>query len=53
MYGVQNRYLALRTDYRAVFWDILRDHMGAVGPDTVFPNYTALGLGSQELGLIG
>jgi hypothetical protein len=54
MFGVNGRYLLERTDYRAVFWEILRDHMGAspAAADTVFPNYTALGLGSQELGLI-
>jgi uncharacterized protein (DUF1501 family) len=54
MFGVNGRYLLERTDYRAVFWEILRDHMGAspAAADTVFPNYTALGLGNQELGLI-
>jgi len=53
MFGVDGRYLQLRTDYRAIFWELLRDHMGA-DPGTleaVFPDYTALGLGSQELGL--
>jgi uncharacterized protein (DUF1501 family) len=55
MYGVQGRYLLERTDYRAVFWEILRDHMGAnaAGVESIFPGYTALGLGSQELGLVG
>jgi uncharacterized protein (DUF1501 family) len=54
MFGVDGRYLLERTDYRAVFWEILRDHMGApaAASDAVFPNYTSLGLPSQELGLI-
>ena len=50
MFGVEDRYLLERTDYRAVFWEILRDHMGAGGSaDAVFPGYTAAGLGAQEL----
>ena len=55
MFGVDGRYLLERTDYRAIFWEILRDHMGATpgGVDNIFPDYTSLGLGSQELGLIG
>jgi uncharacterized protein (DUF1501 family) len=54
MFGVDGRYLLERTDYRAVFWEILRDHMGASAAtaDAVFPGYTSLGLPSQELGLI-
>lgn len=54
MLGIDGRYLLQRTDYRAVFWEILRDHMGAgTGTvDTVFPGYSTSGLGSQELGLI-
>ncbi len=54
MFGVDGRYLLHRTDYRAIFWEILRDHMGAspATADLVFPNYTSLGLGGQELGLI-
>ena len=54
MYGVQGRYLLQNTDYRSIFWELLRDHMGASAAtvDTVFPNYTSLGLASQELGLI-
>jgi uncharacterized protein (DUF1501 family) len=54
MFGVDGRYLLERTDYRAVFWEILRDHMGApaAASDAVFPNYTSLGLPSQEPGLI-
>jgi uncharacterized protein (DUF1501 family) len=54
MFGVEGRYLLERTDYRAVFWEILRDHMGAdpATVDAVFPGYTALGLPTQELGLI-
>jgi len=54
MFDVGDRYLRERTDFRAIFWEILRDHMGATAtPDSVFPAYTSLGLGSQELGLIG
>ena len=54
MFGVDGRYLLEHTDYRAVFWEMLRDHMGAGAGsvDTVFPGYTASGLGGQELGLI-
>ncbi len=54
LYGVEGRYLNVQTDFRSVLWEILRDHMGAAPStvDTVFPNYTSLGLGSQELGLI-
>jgi uncharacterized protein (DUF1501 family) len=54
MFGVEDRYLLQATDYRAIFWDILRDHMGAATGtvEAVFPGYTSLGLGSQELGLI-
>ena len=55
LFGVDGRYLQVETDFRSVFWEILRDHMGADSAtvDSVFPNYTSLGLGSQELGLIG
>jgi hypothetical protein len=54
MFGVNNRYLSQRTDYRSIFWEILRDHMGAdpAKADIVFPGYTSLGLGSQELGVV-
>jgi len=54
MFGVDGRYLQYQTDYRAIFWEILRDHMGAspVTADSVFPGYSSLGLGGQELGLI-
>ncbi|MCP3978232.1 MAG: DUF1501 domain-containing protein [bacterium] len=54
MFGVDGRYLLERTDYRSIFWEILRDHMGAAagGVDNIFPSYTSLGLGSQELGVI-
>jgi uncharacterized protein (DUF1501 family) len=54
MFAVDGRYLMERTDYRAVFWEILRDHMGAFppSPDAIFPGYTGLGLAAQELGLI-
>jgi uncharacterized protein (DUF1501 family) len=55
MYGVNGRYLLERTDYRAIFWEILRDHMGAspAAVEGVFPGYTAAGLDAQELGLVG
>lgn len=55
MFADSGRYLQLRTDYRAIFWEVLRDHMGAAagGVDTLFPGYTAGGLAAQELGLIG
>jgi uncharacterized protein (DUF1501 family) len=54
MFAIDGRYLLEETDFRAIFWEVLRDHMGAAAvPDNVFPSYTALGLGSQELGLIG
>lgn len=51
LFGDSGRYLQMATDYRAVFWEILRDHMGAdpATADAVFPGYTALGL--QEPGL--
>ncbi len=54
MFGASGRYLLERTDYRSIFWEILRDHMGANPAlvDTVFPGYTAGGLGSQELNLV-
>jgi len=54
MLGVNGRYLLERTDYRSIFWEILRDHMGAspATVETVFPGYTAAGLGAQELGLV-
>lgn len=54
MFGVEGRYLAHRTDYRAIAWEILRDHMGAdpSGLETLFPGYGAGGLGAHELGLI-
>lgn len=53
MFANAGRYVSTRTDYRAIFWEILRDHMGAdpAKVDTVFPNYSTLGL--TELGLIG
>jgi hypothetical protein len=52
MFADAGRYVSLRTDYRAIFWEILRDHMGAdpAKVNTVFPGYTGLGL--TELGLI-
>ncbi|MBD3869351.1 MAG: DUF1501 domain-containing protein [Acidobacteria bacterium] len=53
-FGIDGRYLMERTDFRAVFWELLRDHMGAspATVDDVFPGYTSLNLGAQELGLI-
>jgi hypothetical protein len=55
MFGVDGRYLLEQTDYRAIYGEILRDHMGAGSGtlDSIFPDYTALGMGGQELGLIG
>ena len=52
MFGDSGRYLLVGTDYRAIFWEILRDHMGASASaaDTVFPGYSSLGL--AELNLI-
>lgn len=46
-------YLGHLTDYRAIFWEIMRDHMGALPStvDDVFPGYTSTGLAGQELGL--
>ena len=53
MLGDAGRYLLIRTDFRAIFWEILRDHMGAdpAGVDAIFPGYSGLGL--SEVGLIG
>ena len=51
MFGNEGRDLAEETDYRALFWELLRDHMGA-NPSTVdqvFPGYSGLGL--SELGV--
>ena len=54
LYGVDGRYLLHATDYRAIFWELLRDHMGAdpAGLETIFPGYGAAGLAGQELGLL-
>lgn len=54
MLAVNGRYLERRTDYRALFWEILRDHMGAspASLEAIFPGYTALGLAAQELGVV-
>ncbi len=54
MFGDSGRYLPERTDYRSVMWEILRDHMGAdpAGLESIFPGYTAGGLGAQELGIV-
>jgi hypothetical protein len=42
----------MRTDYRAVFWEILRKQMGAdpATVDQTFPGYSSLGL--TELGIL-
>lgn len=52
MFGDEMRDLSHRTDYRALFWEILRDHMGAdpATADLVFPGYSTMGL--VEPGLI-
>lgn len=54
MFGINGRYLLQQTDYRSVFWELLRDHMGALpgGEEIYFPNYGGQGLSAQELGLI-
>jgi uncharacterized protein (DUF1501 family) len=54
MFSNGSRDVAVLTDFRAIFWEILRDSMGAdpAAVESVFPGYTGLGLGSQELGLI-
>jgi hypothetical protein len=41
----------VRTDFRSIFWPILSDHMEASGVsvDNIYPGYTSLGLGSQEI----
>lgn len=51
MFGAEGGDLLGRTDYRAVFWEVLRDHMGAVpgSVESIFPGYASLGL--EELGL--
>lgn len=43
MFSIDGFYLSHRTDYRALFWEILRDHMGAnpATVDAVFPGYSA------------
>jgi hypothetical protein len=53
MFGVSNQWLLERTDYRAIFWEILNQHMCAPvsAVNAIFPGYTAANLGSQELGL--
>jgi uncharacterized protein (DUF1501 family) len=54
MFEIGGRHLSPATDYRSVYWEIMRDHMGAdpALADSIFPNYTSLGLASQELGLV-
>ncbi|RMF70844.1 MAG: DUF1501 domain-containing protein [Acidobacteria bacterium] len=53
MFGVEGRDLLHRTDYRALFWELLRDHMGAdpATVDAIFPGYSSLGL--DEPGVFG
>jgi len=53
LFADSGRYLLMNTDYRSLFWEILRDHMGAdpLTADSVFPGYTAQGLGALEPGL--
>ena len=53
MFAVDGFYLAHRTDFRALFWEVLRDHMGAdpATADVVFPGYSGAGL--AELNLFG
>ena len=55
MFGINGRYLLQNTDYRSVFWELLRDHMGAVAgqEENYFPGYGSQGLAAQEPGLIG
>jgi uncharacterized protein (DUF1501 family) len=54
MFARDGRYLEYRTDYRAIMWELLRDHMEAdlSTVETVFPGYGGAGLPGQELGLI-
>jgi uncharacterized protein (DUF1501 family) len=54
MFGLSDRYLLQATDFRAIFWEMLRDHMESDpgSRETVFPGYGAAGLPGQELGLI-
>ena len=47
---VEGRDLALTTDFRAVFGEIVRSHLEAVDPSSVFPGFSAL---SEPLGLFG
>lgn len=51
MFEVDGFYLGHRTDYRAMFWEILRDHMGAspATVNTIFPGYTSAGLTEPNL----
>lgn len=51
MFANEGRDLAEASDYRAIFWEMLRDHMGAdpATADHVFPSYSSLGL--TELGI--
>lgn len=54
MFAINGRYVSPRTDYRSIFWEIMRDHMGAApgSLETIFPGYTAAGLAAQEPGII-
>ena len=53
MFGDDGRDLLHRTDYPAILWEVLRDHMAAdpARVDAIFPGYSSLGL--SELNLIG
>ena len=52
MFDLEGKFLSELTDYRDVFWEILRDHMGsAAGSEgSVFPGFTPA---PQDLNLIG
>jgi uncharacterized protein (DUF1501 family) len=45
----EGRDLAITTDFRAVFAEVVRDHLGLVDTSRVFPGFT----GPAELGLLG
>lgn len=51
IFAVDGEYLSHRTDFRALFWEILRDHMGASvsSRETIFPGYGAAGLTELNL----
>jgi uncharacterized protein (DUF1501 family) len=51
MFAIDGHYLSHRSDFRALFWETLRDHMGASpsAADTVFPGYSSAGLSELNL----